>query len=233
MLITGDIANSKTIINILRELSSALPKQSIYFVLGNHDFYDTSIASIRNEVSEFCKTINNLHYLTTSSPVPTSIQNVYLAGTDGWYDARNGDYDSSPIILNDFIYIDELREAYQTSRIALKLCLESLADDYAKDLDRKLNQIESGIVLTRVPPFPEISLYNGKISNSSCLPFFSSKAIGDILLKHSGKKLLVLCGHRHHEAEYRVGNMLMRCCKAEYNSPDFTIIDIDKDFIFV
>ena len=57
------------------------------------------------------------------------------------------------------------------------------------------------VVLTHVPPFREAAWYEGRPSDSQWLPFFSCKAVGDVLLEAIQdlpcKRMTVLCGHIH------------------------------------
>ena len=49
VVVSGDIGESPDITHLLEEMEDALQK-SIYFVLGNHDFYKGSIARTRDRV---------------------------------------------------------------------------------------------------------------------------------------------------------------------------------------
>ncbi len=66
--------------------------------------------------------------------------------------------------------------------------------------------------LTHIPPFKEACLYQGKISGDDWLPFFGSKASGDVLLEIAQQnhdiEFLVLCGHTHGKACYSPLNNL-------------------------
>jgi predicted phosphodiesterase len=80
------------------------------------------------------------------------------------------------------------------------------------------------IVLTHIPPFAEACLYEGKISNDDWLPYFSSKASGDVLVnicsKHPNIDFLVLCGHTHCKAECApLPNLIVEAGHAEYHRP--------------
>ena len=72
--ITGDISESPSIIDILKEMESVL-QVPIYFVLGNHDFYRGSIAQTRNEVASLSEQSEFLTYLTANSVVALSAEN--------------------------------------------------------------------------------------------------------------------------------------------------------------
>lgn len=80
---------------------------------------------------------------------------------------------------------------------------------------------QAKIVLTHIPPFEEACLHKGKVSNKNRLPYFSSKATGDVLMKvakeNSETEFLVLCGHTHSEACFEpLKNLTVKVGKAEY-----------------
>ena len=51
------------------------------------------------------------------------------------------------------------------------------------NLEQAVKQLpERVIVLTHVPPFKESCQHMGKVSDDNYLPYFSSKAIGDVLM---------------------------------------------------
>ena len=51
IVITGDISEGDDVVPQLQRLARSLPTP-IYFVLGNHDFYQSSIANTRQQVIE-------------------------------------------------------------------------------------------------------------------------------------------------------------------------------------
>ncbi|MBS0290738.1 MAG: hypothetical protein JSS07_11975 [Proteobacteria bacterium] len=80
------------------------------------------------------------------------------------------------------------------------------------------------IIVTHVPLFRETAMHQGKISSDDFLPFFSSKATGDILLQfaneYSSIEILVLCGHTHDECIYHpLINLTILVGKSEYTRP--------------
>ena len=54
VLLTGDIAEAPSIAYILQEMADAIQKP-IYFVLGNHDYYRGSIASVQAKMGALTK----------------------------------------------------------------------------------------------------------------------------------------------------------------------------------
>jgi len=63
-----------------------------------------------------------------------------------------------------------------------------------------------------------------RISDDNYLPYFSSKAMGDVLLPvakdNPSIEFLVLCGHTHSNALYQAsGNLTVKAGTAEYCKP--------------
>ncbi|MGO9261086.1 MAG: metallophosphoesterase family protein [Bryobacteraceae bacterium] len=60
LLVGGDIGEADSVARFLTEIESALGVP-IYFVLGNHDFYRSSIAATRATVSRLAAASPRLH----------------------------------------------------------------------------------------------------------------------------------------------------------------------------
>jgi len=223
LLISGDIAQAPSLEEHLTYLANAV-KRPIYFVLGNHDFYRGSIAEVRADVQKFTAQVNGLHWLGGTGVVRLT-QRTSLVGHDGWCDGRLGDYGHSGVRLNDFLLIDEL---CNLSKEALLETLNRLGDEAAahfrKTLPEALETSEHVVVVTHVPPFRESAWYNGQPSDPFFLPFFSCKAVGDVLtefmLQHPSRKMTVLCGHTHGGGTAQIlPNLTTITGPAEYRSP--------------
>jgi predicted phosphohydrolase len=223
LLISGDISQAPSLEEHLTCLASEV-KLPIYFVLGNHDFYRSSIAKVRANVQKFTAQVNGLHWLGGTGVVRLT-QKTSLIGHDGWCDGRLGDYGHSGVRLNDFLLIDELSNL---SKEALLKTLNRLGDEAAahfrKALPAALESSEHVVVVTHVPPFRESAWYNGQPSDPFFLPFFSCKAVGDVLSEfmrqHPDRKMTVLCGHTHGGGTAQIlPNLTILTGPAEYRSP--------------
>ena len=53
VLLGGNIAEASDLFKYLRQMARAL-QLPIYFVLGNHDYYFSSIEKVRSEIRELC-----------------------------------------------------------------------------------------------------------------------------------------------------------------------------------
>lgn len=228
ILITGDIAEATDVCEILNAFNEQTNKP-IYFVLGNHDYYSGSVANVREKIRVLCSENNKLIWLGTPGIVNLNSYTV-LVGHDGWADARYGDFDHSPVNLNDSRLIAELYQAFLLNKSALRNEMQKLADADAEILEKTLTKVISSnikkiIIATHVPPFPECCLHKGKQSDKNWLPYFSSKVMGDVLSnfakKNSEIDILVLCGHTHSNALFSpYKNLEIKAGKAQYYQPE-------------
>ena len=244
VFLTGDISDAAEFNHHVMGLGDALPDWcEIAFVLGNHDFYGGSVKNSREKAQAIKE-----HYYPTLMP-PDRLRVIeednsvtMICGVDGFADARHGDFDKSDVLMNDHVYIQEFRLPSDATnhlkwppKSHIKLMMQTLADFDASELDNQLSRefgvsgkSKNVIVLTHVPPFIEVARYNGTISAPDFLPFYTSKATGDILLKHAEKNpdinYLVLCGHSHDAAHVSpLPNLNVYCGRAKYNYSEIQI----------
>jgi Icc protein len=196
----------------------------IYFVLGNHDFYFGSIAEVRRNVGALCRRRPRLKYLTDAAVVPLA-PGVGLIGHDGWADAREGDYERSTVMMNDYRLIEELAQYSKQERLAE---LHALGDEAAQHVRRwlpaALAEYPQVVLLTHVPPLRGACWYNGQISDDDWAPHFICQAMGEVILdvmrEHADRRLTVLCGHTHSPGECRpLDNVTVLTGGAEYEHP--------------
>lgn len=236
IIITGDISDGTKLLEHLRELATYIGKfVDINFVLGNHDYYGKSIKNLRSEVSK----IENLTFLTELAEPKKLNETTLLIGHDGWYDGLYGDWFSTKTVemLGDYQYICDFKP-FIFKRDKLNELLKYYASQAAIKVENLLGKEKNKkyIFCTHVPPFPENSLYKGKIANDSWLPCFTSKLLGDALLDaasdaaNNNSTIDVFCGHSHHFADYSpVPNILrVRTSHAKYREPEesFNLIEI-------
>jgi Icc protein len=222
LLVGGDIGEADTVAQFLVELESAV-EVPIYFVLGNHDFYGGSMASVRAAIAQLCAVSRRLHWLTTSDVIPLTA-NTALIGHDSWADGRLGDFYRSEVALNDYVLIQELRKLRKEQRYAK---LRALGDEAAEFLAIRASEAlawRNIVVLTHVPPFREACWHEGQISNDDYLPHFACRAVGErleaIMRGHPGNSMTVLCGHTHSSGSVRVlENLEVLTGGAQYGEP--------------
>lgn len=224
-VITGDIAEAPSLERLLNALADAVARP-VYFVLGNHDAYRGSIARARAAARALTEASPWLRYLPAVGVVELAAGTA-LIGHDGWADARLGNFARSPVVLNDYVLIEELARANRDWRL-LFAALHRLGDEAAayvrRALAEALPRYPRVLVATHVPPFREACWHEGEISNDDWLPHFTCEAVGEALLDaaraHPDRRIEVLCGHSHGAgvAEIRP-NLRVRTGGAEYGEP--------------
>lgn len=200
LLIGGDISNGKGAFLHLEKLAHFF-NIPLLFVLGNHDYYYSSIAKTRRLAGDLCNKYSNLHYLTSSEIIPLS-ENTAIIGHDGWSDGRAGDFLNSTVMLNDYLLIDELSGLSTEERLSV---LNELGNEAASSIKQKLEKAfekyDHVILLTHTPPFIEACYYGEHPSDANWSPHFVCLTLGEVLKEsaaaHPDKQLLVLCGHTH------------------------------------
>ncbi|QDP73679.1 metallophosphoesterase [Legionella israelensis] len=227
ILISGDIADAPSLDDLLNEMVGEI-KKPIYFIVGNHDYYRGIIADVRKGLTELSIANANLFWLPASG-LQQLPNNTILLGQDGWADGRLGNYQKSPVSLKGSRMIADLFQAKMVGRQQLLQKMQELADLDANALKNDLAQAveqqpQKIIVLTHVPPFKEACQHMGQVSDDNYLPYFSSKAIGDVLMPFAIDNplidFLVLCGHTHSYAGYQPrANLIVKAGKAEYYKP--------------
>ena len=223
LFITGDIGNAEHVDIYLQQLITEI-NIPIYFVLGNHDFYNGSIKHTRKKISHLCQKTPGLIWVTIRGVMELT-PNTVLLGHDSWADGRLGNYWDSPVMLNDYIHINELSNIGKEERFNQ---LNKLGDEAANYisyfLNHALENYDHVIFMTHVPPFKGACVHDGKIANDDYLPHFSCKAVGDVLYERMiGNQyvdMLVLCGHTHASVEVDVlPNLKVKTGTAEYGKP--------------
>lgn len=227
IVISGDIAEAKSVSKMLEEMARQVNKP-IYFVLGNHDFYHGQINEVRDAMRLLTKNNPHLFWLGCCETIKLDNDTI-LVGEDGWADGRYGDYTHTPVSLNDSRLIADLFQERILGRFQLLEKMQQLADEDANNLRIKLKEAAKQnpkkiVVVTHVPPFRETAMHEGKISSDDFLPFFSSKATGDVLMQFANEldsiEILVLCGHSHDWCSYYpLDNLTVFVGEAVYTQP--------------
>ena len=232
-LLGGDISTAPLLHTHLRILEHYW-QRPIYFVLGNHDYYKSSINAVRGALPDFLKEHNNLKWLPYVGVVELS-QTTALIGHGLWADGRLGLKEKSTILLNDYALIKELK--YVNHQILFQN-LNALGDLAVKELEPVLREAlkfyDHVYTLTHIPPFEAATWHLGKTSNPQFLPHLSCHAVGQMMRQvmdeHPDKMLTVLCGHTHSAGEvWIMDNIFVKTGAAQYNHPHVQeIICIDS-----
>jgi len=234
LVVTGDIAEAPTVRALLESFSRGIGK-SIYFVLGNHDYYFGSIAGVEKEVGEIQDP--NLVWLDQAHSPILLDPDTALVGQGGWYDGLLGDAEKSRVLLSDFKLIQDFKSHFHErnwlfeygARADLLDKLRTLSKQHAKLARAKLLEAvklrKHVILATHYPPFAGACWHEGAISDSHWMPWFTSGAmgamLGEVAAEHPDNRFLVLCGHTHSPGIYQhLPNLLVVTGKAVYGAPD-------------
>ena len=206
MLITGDIGEADSLEDYLIRIAEYLAVP-IYFVLGNHDYYRSSIENVRANIRRLDTAHAQLNWLPEHGVIKLS-DTVGLVGHGAWSDGGYGHFLGSNLMLNDYVLIQELSDLDSCARLLkLRALGQSAALYIQRTLPIALQGFEQVYVALHVPPFQESCWHEGKTppDDDDYLPHFTCKAVGDVLLEladdYPSKKITVLCGHTHGTGE--------------------------------
>jgi 3',5'-cyclic AMP phosphodiesterase CpdA len=223
VLISGDIATADTLERNLRLLESSL-QRPIYFVLGNHDFYGSSIGEVRRLVLAICAASRWLRWLPAEGLVPIG-DATWLAGHDSWADGRLGSGMRSPFVLNDYYCIADFQGRSIAGWFERIGALGDEAAAFLRPLLARAFETRPRVILvTHVPPFREAAWHLGRTSDDDAAPHFTCKAVGDLLVdvmtRRADCTMLVLCGHTHSPGVvHMLPNLEVRTAAAQYGAP--------------
>lgn len=230
VLITGDIASSVHLCMCLKLLADSI-QLPIYFVLGNHDYYGSSIQRVNFEVGGIVISNHNLIWLTRSAVIELT-PDTCLIGHEGLADGRLGDPEGSTVMLNDYYNIRELSDLTKVSRLTVQHRLGDEAAEHLKlQVGEAVKRYRYIIVALHVPPFAEACWHEGQNTDDNFLPHFGCRATGDVLraamLEHPEVSMTVYCGHTHSGGFAEIlPNLKVITGGAEYYKP--RIADIIK-----
>jgi len=243
VVISGDISVGPHVTSHLGMLEDAIRKP-IYFVLGNHDYYFADILGTRRRVVDACRSMSFCRYLGALPCIKVGPKSVII-GSDGWYDALNGNVDKSDMLMNDWIKISDFHSAIKNTptgksinkedikAIAREICKASV-NHVAKGIKSVASYVDSVLIITHVPPFAE-SYASDKFSGiprEHVLPWYTSMMMGE-MLKTAAKtyqhiQFTVLSGHTHGSFEGDIlPNLHAKVGKSQYGAPQIAgYIDI-------
>lgn len=237
LFLTGDNSSGNLLEAHIRLFELHLPEVQTFFVLGNHDFYNGSIADVRNLMLKSYSSVGpGKATYAISKPFFAISESTALVGHDGWYDGLYANWFSSQVDMCDYYIIQELNNNSCPVREMRYNFIQKLARQAADHINLGVNAaINSGFkniyIITHIPPFRENAVYEGKISDDDWMPHFSSAIMGDELIQLAAENInvefTVLCGHSHGQATHReLPNLVCHTGKARYKVP--AIADIFK-----
>lgn len=223
LCLTGDLSEAPQLTEHLQEIAGAF-ERPVYFVLGNHDYYHSSLSAVRTQMQQLSQEHPWLRWLPACGITPLNAQTALL-GHDGWGDGRHGNLAQSWIKMTDFRLIEDFVQAGETGREALLNQLgDQGAEHLAQCLPEALEHFAHIIVLMHVPPLRESCLYGSEVADDYWAPYFTCKAMGDVLLaqarQHPRKQITVLAGHTHNICDISpLPNLRVRVGAASYGQP--------------
>lgn len=233
VIISGDIGESHDFDYLLKQFAKSVAPRSVFFVLGNHDYYGGSFEKVRKSARAISEP--NLVWLDESKPVSLD-ESTVLVGHQGWFDGRCGNPEKSRIIMSDFTHIRDLHDLYQNEQTFLYFGRGSLltalrkfgveaASEAKPNLYAALGTNKTVVFVTHFPPFKGACWHEGTLSDNQWLPWFTCTAMGEMLSEaahaHPDSRIIVLCGHTHSSGVYdHLPNLRVLTGKAVYGSPD-------------
>ena len=233
LIISGDIAEGEKVCESLKDFDESF-NFPIYFVLGNHDFYWNSFEGVENQVDQVVKASQNLHWLTKSGVIKINDSSC-LIGVEGWGDGQNGTVNLSEGFTRDLRAIEDYKNL---NRDEIVKFINKKGEHYASLLHPNLleavNNYQNVLLVTHVPPFVDDCFDRSlRICGEFKLPFYTCKAIGDLLLdvmeNYPTCIMTVFSGHTHENADVKIlDNLRVRVKESGYgNWWDATIIKLD------
>jgi 3',5'-cyclic-AMP phosphodiesterase len=201
VFLTGDISHSGyTLIGDLEFLGKRIGR-SLFFTLGNHDYFGSSIEKVNERVRQVCKKYRNLIWIDEAGVVSLN-EETALIGKSGWYDARVGNpnyikYTFDWFLINDFRRLPTMKERVEKFRAIA----EDSAKTLSKQLEKALDTYKTVFLLTHYPPWVEGNRCHSWIGEQFWTPYNTNYALGQalekVMEKHKKRHLCVLAGHTH------------------------------------
>lgn len=229
VVITGDISVSRFLARDLVEIAKACAPRNVYFVLGNHDFFGTSLDHGHRIAESCCQKHANLHQLGGGEIVRLGADTA-LIGHRGWADGRA--YGGRRVALRfpdqDGIADFRFRSTYPAFRKMEELGRESGAY-FRQILPYALTCYRQVVIATHVPVVARAAQFHGKPCGRESLPHFVNATAGAVIqrvVEHfPNRKITVLCGHAHYGTVVQISPSLeVRVGQARKGDPSIQAI---------
>jgi len=244
VVVTGDVALAGDALEHLEALArrAAVP---VWFVLGNHDYYDGTLSDVRARATALTRRGVGATWMPATDVVDLT-PDTALVGHDAWCDGRAGTGAASTVVMNDAFLIGEFAallppsvvgktrgidgwwDEFATTQPARFDLMRRLAAEGATHLERvvrlALERHRHVVVLTHFPPFAEACWYRGTVSDPDWLPHLAATVVGDVLeaamTARPDREMTVLSGHTHTAHERHIlPNLTVRTGAARYGRP--------------
>lgn len=197
--ITGDISDGYRFIDFLKRIYNFSFQKTIYFVLGNHDYFYSSIRDTRRLARELSKEYPEIHYLTDLGLLEIN-RECAIVGHDSWPDGRFGVLSEDSMFFRDFFCIEDFIGLNFEQARKKMMELGDEASEYFKEcLDRGFQRYRKILLLTHVPPFEEAC---GDKKDGYFISESVGEALKEVMEKYFSCELTVLCGHSHSSSNF-------------------------------
>jgi len=219
VFLTGDISTGMFLYYDLYLLATFV-KCPIYFVLGNHDYWNSSIDKTHEKIKELCKKFPHLIWLSQSNAIALNDEAVII-GDEGWFDGWNGNTDYLKLTLDQYL-IEDFRK-YKSIDEKL-VCWREMATKSSFNIEHKLcKALDDGYktiyIVTHFPPWIEATRDRGTVLEQFWLPYNTNVSMGKtierVMSKYTKSKVIVLCGHIHADTIIHVSSNIE--CKVNTN----------------
>lgn len=244
--ITGDITEAPFLEEHLALMSSILDVP-IYYVLGNHDYWHSSFNEVENKCKKLRQNNDRLVWLGSAGVIQLS-DSIALVGHDGWYDARNGCWEKSSYIMNDwvnvynfhpFIAVNDGNGIFPVMDVNAIVNVARFRADAGSQYvyDQCKLALRAGnkrvIVLTHFPPFAEAARHHGSPTEDEAIPWYSSQIMGTRLLQLASEfptqEISVFCGHTHDAYRYVASkNLEVFVGHSQYGNPHWELFSLGE-----
>ena len=225
ILITGDITTSTNIVSDLSEISRAAGTTPVLFVLGNHDYFGSSFEKVDREVAKLCKRHQNLIPLGNGEIIQLS-PNTALIGHRGWFDGQAGAGALTRVGSADRYQIDDFKNLSKAQYFhKLRDLGVQSADYFRRVLPAALQQFQTVLVATHVPPCTQALRHCGSHCQWDRQPFFSNRAAGNAIIgisrtrSFASRQVIVYSGHSHCYSMFQSDNVEIRVAGAQPGYP--------------
>lgn len=224
LVVTGDISTGEKFKAHFRAFCAGA-KVPVYFVLGNHDFWDAPESDVRATAATFPG------YLDTAGVVELT-PGAALVGRSGWYDTLSGHPNESRIEVDDWLRTSRLVAPY-SSRIphllhkACQKWSEEEAEKAIPVLEAAAASYQRVYFATHFPVFRNACFApDGKldIPERGWWPWSINTTLGhairEVTDRHPNNDFTVLTGHTHGGGRAQISeNLTCIAGKAQYGYP--------------
>lgn len=203
LLITGDTSSGIELAAHLNQVLRACgPKRLVYWIPGNHDFYDSSFSEVRRVIALLDQRWRNFIPLENRGVLALSASTA-LIGHGGWPDGEcSSQY--HPRWDPDFQRVLELLPAARKREKSVMAQMAAASTQALRGrLAYALQRYERVLVASHVPPFWQCVQYGGNSAGPAYLPHYTNRRLGGMILamagQFPGRRIDVYSGHTHSE----------------------------------